>query len=153
MDKANIIQAILVELADEFEARRRSSKETRELGNHEESKAESKYDTLAIEENYLADGLAKQAQAAVRAASEIEKLGVREFAASDPIDVGALVEMDFGDAREWFFLAPSGGGTEAGSGRERVTVLTPDSPLGSQLMGRRKGDRTTAPGARVVRVL
>ncbi|MEI6492765.1 MAG: transcription elongation factor GreAB [Verrucomicrobiota bacterium] len=152
MNKQEIVASILDRLREEFETRSRVSKITREGGNDAESKAEGKYDTLAIEENYLADGLAKQALAAAEAMAEIEKMPLRTYAQDDPIDLGALVELDFSDAREWFFLAPSGGGTEVQHEGTPVTVITPKSPLGLKLIGSRVGDRITAPAAKIIRV-
>jgi len=152
MNKKEIVASILDRLREEFEYRSRFSKTTREGGNDAESKAEGKYDTLAIEENYLADGLAKQALAAAEAIAEIEKMPPRKFRGDDPIDLGALVEMEFPGAREWFFLAPSGGGTEVLHDGTTVTVITPESPLGSQLPGSRVGARTSNPAARIIGV-
>jgi len=86
MNKQEIVASILDRLREEFESRNRVSKLTREGGNDAESKAEGKYDTLAIEENYLADGLAKQAVAAAEAIAEIEKMPLRSFSKGDPID-------------------------------------------------------------------
>jgi hypothetical protein len=153
MNKSKIVANILDRLREEFESRSRVSKITREGGNDAGSKAEGKYDTLAIEENYLADGLARQALAAAEAIAEIEKMPPRTFSKDDPIDLGALVEIEFPGAREWFFLAPSGGGTEVQHEGTPVTVITPESPLGSQLIGSRVGGRTTAPAARIIRVV
>ncbi|MFZ4680981.1 MAG: hypothetical protein ACOYMS_00640, partial [Terrimicrobiaceae bacterium] len=61
MNKTLLIQAIIDVLREEFETLQTSSKRTRAAGNDAESKAEGKYDTRSTEENYLADGLAKQA--------------------------------------------------------------------------------------------
>lgn len=152
MNKTEIVAAILERLREEFESRSRVSKTTREGGNDVESRAEGKYDTLAIEENYLADGLARQALAAVEAIAEIEKMPLRTFAGDEPIDLGALVQLEFPGTREWFFLAPSGGGTEVRHEGTTITVITPESPLGSQLMRSCAGGRTAAPSARIVRV-
>ena len=152
MNKQEIVASILDRLREEFETRSRVSKITREGGNDAESKAEGKYDTLAIEENYLADGLAKHALAAAEAMAEIEKMPLRTFSADDPIDLGALVEIEFPGAKEWFFLAPSSGGTEVQHEGTTVTVITPESPLGSQLIRSRVGSRTAAPAARIIRV-
>jgi hypothetical protein len=152
MKKPEIIASIIDHLREEFESRNRISKSTREGGNDAESKAASKYDTLAIEENYLADGLAKQALAAGEAMAEIEKLPLRTFAGDDPIDLGALVQVELAGAREYFFLSPSGGGTEVRHQGFSITVITPGSPLGSQLMGARAGDKTSAPAAKILRV-
>ncbi len=152
MKKSEIIALVIEKLREEFESRRRNSKLTRAEGNDAESKAESKYDTLSIEENYLADGLAKQAAAAADAIEAIGKIPLRDFSRDEPVDLGALVELQFSREREWFFLAPSGGGTEVLLGADRITVITPESPLGSQLSGARAGDRTSAPDARILRV-
>jgi len=152
MNKPEIIARTIDQLREEFESRSRVSKATREGGNDVESKAESKYDTLAIEENYLADGLAKQALAAAKAIAEIERMPLRKYSGEDPVDLGALVLLEFPGVREWFFLAPSGGGTEVTHRGETITTITSESPLGSQLIGSRVGDRTTAPAAKIVRV-
>lgn len=75
-----------------FEARNpffnRVSKITWEGGNDAESKVESKYVTLTIEENYLADGLAKQTLAAADAIEEIKKMPLRTFAKVSAIRIG-----------------------------------------------------------------
>lgn len=152
MNKSEIIPLIIEKLREEFESRRRSSKLTREEGNDSESKAEGKYDTLSIEENYLADGLAKQAAAAAEAIGAIEKIPLRTSSPDEEIDLGALIEVEFSDSREWFFLAPSGGGTEVNHMGVVITVITPESPLGSQLSGARAGDRIQVPAARIARL-
>lgn len=152
MKKSEIIALVIEKLRGEFESRRRNSMLTRAEGNDAESKAESKYDTLSIEENYLADGLAKQAAAAADAIDAIGKIPLRDFSRDEPVDLGALVELQFSREREWFFLAPSGGGTEVLLGADRITVITPESPLGAQLSGARAGDRISSPAARILRV-
>lgn len=153
MNKEKIRAAILDQLRGAFESRLRVSRQTREQGNNSESKAEGKYDTLSIEENYLADGLAKQAHAAAEAAAEIESMSVRDFSPDDEIDLGALVKIEFSESAEWFFLAPAGGGTEVVFNGEMVTVITPESPLGLQLIGGRIGIQTVSPAAKVLRVI
>jgi len=153
MDKKQIVAAILEKLRDEFESRQSASKSTRSTGNDSESKAENKYDTLSIEQNYLADGLAKQAQAAAQAAAAYEKLTLRDFAPDDPIDLGALVEVEFPGEKEWFFLSPAAGGIELVHEGRPLTVITPESPLGSQLVERKAGDALDSSRARIRSVL
>lgn len=152
MDKSQVRNLILQKLEAEFSSRQRISSETRSGGNDSESRAESKYDTLAIEQNYLADGLAKQAFAAGQAMEEIEKMSLPTFTATSAIDRGALIELEFARDREWFFLAPAGGGLEVTCDGITVTVITPDAPLGLGLMGAREGDVLSTPKARVLRV-
>ncbi|HRJ71685.1 MAG TPA: hypothetical protein PLS03_05640 [Terrimicrobiaceae bacterium] len=152
MNKSLIIQAIREALREEFETFQNSSKTTRAAGNDAESKSEGKYDTRSIEENYLADGLARQALAAAEAAQAYEHLPAGTFGADAPIDVGALIRLEFPDESSWFFLGPAGGGIEVTCDDVAVTVITPESPLGSQLLGRKLGDRLTSPTAHILAV-
>jgi transcription elongation GreA/GreB family factor len=152
MDKQRILDAIREALVEEFDSFRSASKRTREEGNDAESRSEGKYDTRSIEENYLADGLAKQAAHAAQALAAYEALPVVEFAENDPVDLGALVLLQFPDEQAWFFLGPAGGGIEVRTDDGEVTVLTQESPLGGQLIGRRAGDSTASPAARILRV-
>lgn len=153
MNKAAIVQSIVEALREDFEARQRSSRQTRAAGNDAETKAEGKYDTRSTEENYLADGLARQAHEAAEAAAAYEKLAVRDFEPGEEIDQGALVRVGFADADEWFFLGPAGGGIEVAADGQAVTVITPESPLGAKLLGRTAGAKLSAPQAEVKEVL
>ena len=152
MNKSEILSAILSKLREEFEARQSTSKKVRQAGNDGESKAEGKYDTRSTEENYLADGLARQAQVALEAANQLENLKLRDFAPDEAIDKGALVKLDFGAVQEWFFLAPAGGGTEIETADGLLTVVTTESPLGSGLMGKKQGNKLTHPAAKILEV-
>ena len=51
--------------------------------------------------------------------------------------LSALIQVEEDDAEVWFFLAPEGGGTKLKGG---VQVVTPASPLGRALLGKRAGD-------------
>lgn len=153
MDKPAIVQAILAALREDFEARQRSSRQTRAAGNDAESKAEGKYDTRSTEENYLADGLARQAAEAMQAIAAYDDFEAPDFAPGEPIDLGALVRLKFGPSdEEWFFLGPAGGGVEIQSEGRTITVITPESPLGSRLSGAKQGTALETPKAVIVEV-
>jgi hypothetical protein len=141
MKKSKIIEVVLECLRGDFERRQAAARRSRVQGNDAESKSEGKYDTRSTEENYLADGLARQALEAVAAAEAIEKMPMRNFAAGEGIDIGALVELEFAKETELFLIATSGGGTEVVWNKKTIVVLTPESQLGSQLIGRRVGDQ------------
>jgi transcription elongation GreA/GreB family factor len=141
MKKSQIIEVVLEHLRGDFERRQAAAKRTREQGNDGESKSEGKYDTRSTEENYLADGLARQALEAAAAAEAIEKMPIRDFAAGEGIDIGALVELKFVKETEFFLIALAGGGTEVVWNKKPIVVLTPESPLGAQLIGRHTGER------------
>jgi hypothetical protein len=149
MDKEKIVQAILDRLTADFETHQTTSKKTRAAGNDTETKSEGKYDTRSTEENYLADGLAKKALAAAQAAKAFKDLRFEEFSSTQPIHLGALVGLSFGDEHAWFFLGPAAGGLEIECRGELVTVITAGSPLCDQILGKKVGDLITTPKARI----
>jgi hypothetical protein len=149
LDKAKILQAILDRLGADFEDHQATSKRTRAASNDAETKSEGKYDTRSTEENYLADGLAKKAFAAAQAAKAFRDLDAENFSSDQPIDLGALVELSLDGERAWFFLGPTAGGIEVECGGQLVTVITRGSPLGDQIYGKKLGDLTSTPKARI----
>jgi transcription elongation GreA/GreB family factor len=62
--------------------------------------------------------------------------------ARGPISLGAIVEVEDGEQGRTFFLAPVGAGVElTGPGGDGyLSVVTPASPVGKAVMGRRVGD-------------
>ena len=141
MNKRAIIQKITAKLVSELEIYFRAAQFSRAEATHESNKAENKYDTRGLEASYLARGQSKQAAELEAAIAEYEKLGVRKFAEGDAIAVGALVELAHGGENSYYFLGPRAGGTEVVHDRKEILVITPQSPLGEQLMGKKTGDQ------------
>jgi transcription elongation GreA/GreB family factor len=140
MNKRAIIKKIIAKLIGELEIYFRAAQFSRAEATHESSKAESKYDTRGLEASYLARGQSKQAAELEAAIAEFEKLLVKNFGADDPINLGALVELENGGEKLFYFIGPRAGGTEVLHDRKEILVITPQSPLGEQLMGKKPGD-------------
>ncbi len=141
MNKRAIIQKITAKLAGELEIYFRAAQFSRAEATHESNKAENKYDTRGLEASYLARGQSKQAAELESAIAEYQKLGAKKFAATDPIAVGALVELEQLGEKSFYFLGPRAGGTEVIHDRKEILVITPQSPLGEQLMGKTTGEQ------------
>jgi len=141
MNKRAIIKKIIARLTDELEIYFRAAKFSRAEATHESSKAESKYDTRGLEASYLARGQSKQAAEIEAAIAEFEKLPAKKFGADEPIGLGALVELEHGGENLFYFIGPRAGGTEILHEKKEILVITPQSPLGEQLMGKKSGDR------------
>ena len=141
MNKRAIIKKITEKLVSELEVYFRASRASRTEATHESSKAENKYDTRGLEASYLARGQSKQAAELEAAIAEFEKLAARKFADGDAIAVGALVELEHGSESSFYFLGPRAGGTEVLHDKKEILVITPQSPLGEQLMGKKTGDQ------------
>ena len=140
MNKRAVIQKITAKLVAELEVYFRAAHASRTEATHESSKAENKYDTRGLEASYLARGQSKQAAELEAALAEFEKLGTKKFAAGDAITVGALVELAHGGENALYFLGPRAGGTEVLHDRKEILVITPQSPLGEQLLGKKSGE-------------
>jgi transcription elongation GreA/GreB family factor len=133
-------EELIARLTDELEVYFRAAQASRAEATHEQSKAANKYDTRGLEASYLARGQSKQAAEIQDAIAAFEKLDARKFGAGEPIDVGAFVEMAFDGEKTAYFIGPRAGGTEVLHEKREVTVITPRSPLGEQLVGRKQGD-------------
>jgi transcription elongation GreA/GreB family factor len=140
MNKRALIRKIVARLTDELEVYFRAARASRAEATHEQSKAENKYDTRGLEASYLARGQSRQAVEIQTAIAAFEKLDARQFGAGKPIDVGAFVELEFDGEKTAYFIGPRAGGTEVQHERREVLVITPQSPLGEQLLGRKQGE-------------
>ena len=108
--------------------------DTREAATHAEAKPENDKDTRALEQSYLARGQAMRIEALKAGLSAVVTMGL---APGNVGRVSALIEAEEDDEVVRFFLAPEGGGTKLAGG---VQVVTPASPLGQALLGKREGD-------------
>ena len=141
MNKRKILQKIIAQLADELGVYVRAAQAAHAEATHEQSKAENKYDTRGLEASYLARGQSRQAAELESAIAAFDKLQARKFAPGEPIDVGALVELEHDSERTLYFVGPKAGGTEVSYDKREILVITPRSPLGEQLKGRKQGER------------
>jgi hypothetical protein len=141
VNKRSLVKKILSELRDELESYSRAARSAQAEATHEQNKAENKYDTRGLEAAYLAGAQSRQAAETQGAIESFEKLSLKEFAAMDPIDLSALVEVETRSERSCFFIGPCKGGLEIRQGGREILVLTPQAPLGQQLIGRKTGDR------------
>jgi transcription elongation GreA/GreB family factor len=139
LNKRSVIKKIIAKLSAELEMLLRAAQSSHAEATHEQNKAEDKYDTRGLEASYLAHGQSKAAEEAALAVAQFTVLPVRDFGTGEPISLGALVCVEGGE-RSNYFIGPRAGGTEVELDGRAVLVITPQSPLGRQLMGRRQGD-------------
>jgi transcription elongation GreA/GreB family factor len=137
MSKSELLVAILGRLRAELDLLTRAALATHAEATHEENRAEDKYDTRGLEASYLAHGQSRAAEEAADAVAQFQALPARDFGPGEAIALGALVRLEDG-AR--YFVGPRAGGTEVQLDGATVLVVTPSSPLGRQLVGRRAGD-------------
>jgi transcription elongation GreA/GreB family factor len=131
-----LIKQIVASLGDSLAVLQKAAQAAHAEATHESSKAENKYDTRGLEAAYLAGGQARQAKETMDSIALYEALVTRNFEPGQPIDLTALVELETDGAPSLYFIGPKNG--------DEVMVITPQSPLGQNLMGRKAGERWTA---------
>jgi transcription elongation GreA/GreB family factor len=129
-------------LKGDLEILSRAHDATREAATHEEAKPENDKDTRALEQSYVARGQALRVEEVRKSLAELLAMPLRSFGEDHPVALGALVAVEEGEQRHTFFLASHGGGASLAGGT--IQVVTPKSPLGRALLGKRVGDECEA---------
>lgn len=136
MNKTNLLQQILKRLENDHQLLLQAAKTAHSAATHEDNIPDSKYETLALEASYIAQGQANRAQEIQQALTDYRSLVPQEFPEGAPIRLTALVQLEDGDGKQrWLFLGPAAGGMRLQLSGAEVMVITPNSPLGEQLLG------------------
>jgi transcription elongation GreA/GreB family factor len=103
---------------------------------------QTRYDSSRTELAWVADGLAKRLDEAQRALRNME--AIRLDVPRSHVEVGALAMVADGDVpavahANFYMLVPNGGGMEVSVDGARITVISPESPLGRALLGASAG--------------
>ncbi|HMJ15360.1 MAG TPA: GreA/GreB family elongation factor [Polyangiaceae bacterium] len=138
--KARLVDRLRELLREDHAAAERLARDTAEAANHPEAKPENDKDTRKIELSYLAAGQAARAQELEAAFGRVSALQFRSYTDRDALEVGALVTLDYGDKERRVLLCPAGGGLKLSDDHGDVSVITLQSPLGRELLGKRVGD-------------
>ncbi len=144
-EKLHLLEQIRSELRAQFLRLTNAARESHAAATDPGSKAESKYDTRNLEASYLAVGQAKQVQELADAVRIFESLTLQDFASGEPIDAGALVEVELGGETTFFLLVPAAGGLVLDHLGCELTLLTPASQLHGRLLGLTTGDSLDQP--------
>jgi transcription elongation GreA/GreB family factor len=143
INKSDLLKRIVEALHDSLAVLEKAARAAHAEATHESSRAENKYDTRGLEAAYLAGGQARQAREILDSIKVYGSLSAKEFGATDPIDLAALVELETGEEVGTYFVGPRSGGLEVDYKGTEIMVITPQSPLGQQLMGKKAGQRWT----------
>jgi transcription elongation GreA/GreB family factor len=139
--KGRLHRLIIERLKHDLAVLSTAAKTAHEAAIHEENIPDNKYDTLSLEASYVAQGQANRAQELKRALQCYQKLDLQQFTAESSIRLTALVTLEAEDgAIKHFFIGPQEGGLKLQLDDEEILVITPGSPLGSDLIGKSVGD-------------
>jgi transcription elongation GreA/GreB family factor len=139
--------ALVAQLTERLRAAIRVAEQARDAAEEEAREgatpAEKREDArTALEFQSLAKGQAQRATRARSALATLNGFRPRPLNRSEPIALGAVVEVEHGGGGFTLFLAPVGAGEElTGPGGDGfLSVVTPASPIGRAVLGRRVGE-------------
>lgn len=138
--KKEILDELIRRSREELTGLEASAKSNRDFATDQEFKAESKYDTRALEASYLASAEAKRVEELKLEIQILEEVDVDASKKLGEISIGALVELLHHEQKRLYFLIPTAGGTIIKVKDEAVLVVSVFSPIGDALMGLKKGD-------------
>ncbi len=140
MDKHALLQSFANQVAADLAVMTQAALAAHEAATHAESKAEDQYDTRGLEASYLAGAQSKRAMELEEILSTFRHVDVKSFGPEDRIASTALIELRSEGSLSYYLLMPNGGGLTTQFEGKKVTVVTPQSPTGSVLLGQRVGD-------------
>jgi transcription elongation GreA/GreB family factor len=149
-NKQHFIEQLAARLKQSDEVARRAGDEAREAARSLQTESEKKEDgRAAIEFVSLATGQSARSR---KVQEELQQLaafwnrGLPSFSSKSSVALGAIVDVavegERGEEERTFIVLPVGAGTElTGPGGDGfLSVITPASPVGRALIGRRAGD-------------
>jgi len=140
MDKTKLLQAIIGRLKLDLEVLFTAAKAAHAAATHEENIPDNRYDTLALEASYVAQGQANRALE-LRRSIEMYKQLMPLRAGDAFVQLTSLVTLEDGDGTTTLlFIGPTEGGLKIAVQGKDVVVITPGSPMGKELLGRVVGD-------------
>ncbi len=125
-----------------------AAKSAHDEATHDEELHKNQFETPGLETSVLAEGQVKVAAELREAVDTFKELPVHDFAPGEAIQLGALVETETGNEKSLYFVGPKAGGLEVEFEAATVFVITPHSPLGAKMIGRRVGDLLPSPSGR-----
>ncbi len=136
--KEALLRELVAALEASLAASRAAHADARAGATHEEARPENDKDTRALEQSYLARGQAQRVEALEAGLAAVRALPVEPARGPDPAAApGSLVEAEEDGQPRRYLLAPEGGGLRL---EGDVQVVTPRSPLGQALVGKRAGE-------------
>lgn len=137
IDKSDLIQSLILELQQSLLNATQAAKDAHDLATHDQSKAETQYDTVAIEAAYLAEGQSKRVDAFKCAIADWQMLKEKSVQAEAIVKLGSLVCVENEQGLMlYYLLGNEAGGLKLQYGKQVVTVISIQSPIGKALLAK-----------------
>jgi transcription elongation GreA/GreB family factor len=136
--KKTILDHLKLTLEEELKKARDAYETSHKHATDSELKADGKYDTRSIEAGYLAGAQKKRVEELELEIKLIEEVNLDHV--NDTVSVGSLVSLKHNNQQRKYFISSTSGGSMIKVEDEVVLVISAFSPLGSEVIGLKKGD-------------
>ncbi len=142
MNKILLHKQLIAVLEATHQSAVNAAKRAYDTATADENIAENKYDTLALEASYLAQGQSQRVEECAADITAFKKLNISDAPSKSTVCLGALVVLlDIEDNKKYLFFGPSAGGLKVTFAEKEIVVVTPSSPLGKAMLNREVGDQ------------
>jgi transcription elongation GreA/GreB family factor len=139
--KKQILNQLIHKAREELKSLEAIAKVSHGFATDNEFKAESKYDTRALEASYLAGAEAKRVEELKLEVQILEEVDLYASKKLGEISIGALIELSHRNHCRKYFLIPTAGGTMIQVNNETILVVSVFSPIGDALLGLKAGEK------------
>lgn len=132
MNKPLLLEQLLIALHAVHQSAVDAAQRAHDTATDNENIAENKYDTLALEAAYLAQGQSVRVE---QCAADIQAFKLlNSNVHSKKVELGAVVLLlDEQENEKWLFFGPTAGGLKVNFEEKSIVVVTPSSPLGQTI--------------------
>ncbi|EAT11580.1 GreA/GreB family elongation factor [Bermanella marisrubri] len=134
MDKHTLLDQLVQQLLADIDEHIKAAEQAHNAATHEQSKAETQYDTLGLEQAYLAHGQSERIDNLQQQIARLNHFDLRTFDEDDEIHLGAFVQLINSQTNKNLdvFILPCAGGYTL---EKSIHTLTPDTPIAKAIMG------------------
>jgi len=135
---------LFIELTRLIEVAKAGADRAYETATNDANVAENKYDTLSVEAAYLAHGQQERLAQCIEDNALFDELFNQRSVEQSTVVLGSIVTLlDDANNYRYVLVGPSAGGLKVKSEELEVLVITPQSPIGAQLMGKEIDDEVS----------
>ena len=132
MNKKQLLAQLLIALGNVHKNAINAAQRAHDTATDNENIAENKYDTLALEAAYLAQGQSVRVEQCFEDIQAFKSLSGN--ISYNKVSLGALVLLlDDQDNKKWLFFGPTAGGLKLFFEDKSIVVVTANSPLGQSI--------------------
>jgi len=136
--KQEVLKLIIKHLEEDIAISAQAVAMARDTATHNDCLGSSKYETMGLEASYLAQGQGTRLLELERSLAYFKQINLVH---ASSIMLNSYIELKSDDDKvSYFWLSADEGGLKISYNKKNITIITPKSPLGSQLMGKNIDD-------------